>query len=272
MRSRFGKLQYSARIAVIAACAAAAVLFWPQSSHWNGAAGLAPGAGDTTDDTGTFTEQRAELVRSIERHVFATRDQLGRAQLTPRVVAALEATPRHEFVPASLRRLAYADRPLPIGHEQTISQPYIVAIMTELLDLEPGCTVLDIGTGSGYQAAVLGELCARVYSIEIVEALGLTARERLARLGYDNVEVRIGDGFAGWPEHAPFDGIIVAAVADELPAPLLAQLATGARMIMPIRTSPGRQELVLAERDSDGTISTRNVLPVRFVPLTRDTD
>ncbi len=269
---RIGKLQYSVRVAVIAACAAAAVLFWPQSSLRNDAADLLPGAGDPTYGLDALAEQRAELVRSIERHVFATRDRLGRAQLAPRVVAALEKTPRHEFVPESLRSLAYADRPLPIGHAQTISQPYIVAIMTDLLDLKPGCTVLDIGTGSGYQAAVLGELCAHVYSIEIVEALGLAARERLARLGYDNVEVRIGDGFAGWPEHAPFDGIIVAAVADELPAPLLEQLTRGGRMIMPIRTSAGQQELVLAERNSAGAISTRKVLPVRFVPLTRHPD
>lgn len=216
--------------------------------------------------------ERLALVRSIEEHVYRTRDYLGRDALAPRTVTALEATPRHEFVPASVRRYAYDDRPLPIGHDQTISQPYIVAIMTDLLDLEPGCRVLDIGTGSGYQAAVLAELCEHVYTIEIVEPLGVAARERLQRLGYDNVTVRIGDGFNGWPEHAPFDGIVVAAVADELPAPLLAQLKPGARIIMPVGDAWADQHLILAERSEDGALTETRVLPVRFVPLTRDPD
>lgn len=220
----------------------------------------------------SFEQQRRDLVRNIEKHVFQTRQYLGRSELSARTIAALETTPRHEFVPESIRRLAYADRPLPIGHDQTISQPYIVAIMTDLLDLEPGCTVLDIGTGSGYQAAVLAELCDHVYTIEIVEPLGLEARARLARLGYDNVTVRVGDGFHGWPEHAPFDGIVVAAVADELPPPLLEQLRPGGRIIMPVGDIWGNQELILGERLADGSLAETEVLPVRFVPLTRDED
>ncbi|NND37221.1 MAG: protein-L-isoaspartate(D-aspartate) O-methyltransferase [Gammaproteobacteria bacterium] len=219
-----------------------------------------------------FAQQRDALVRSIERHVQDTRDYLGRAELSARTIAALETTPRHEFVPESLRRYAYDDRPLPIGHDQTISQPYIVAIMTDLLDLQPGCRVLDIGTGSGYQAAVLAEMCEHVYTIEIVEPLGVAARERLARLGYDNVTVRIGDGFDGWPDEAPFDGIVVAAVADELPPPLLEQLRPGGRIIMPVGDPMGYQELILGERRADGSLAETRVLPVRFVPLTRDPD
>jgi protein-L-isoaspartate(D-aspartate) O-methyltransferase len=173
-------------------------------------------------------------------------------------------------VPDSLRAYAYEDRPLPIGADQTISQPYIVAIMTDLLDLESGCRVLDIGTGSGYQAAVLAELCERVYSIEIIEALGVAARERLARLGYDNVEVRVGDGYLGWPDTAPFDGIVVAAAAGELPGPLLEQLKPGGRMTIPVRDAFGDETLVLVQKLDNGDIVQRDILPVRFVPLTRD--
>ncbi|MGI9341296.1 MAG: protein-L-isoaspartate(D-aspartate) O-methyltransferase [Gammaproteobacteria bacterium] len=230
------------------------------------------GAVEPESSTDDHVADRLALVRSIEEHVYRTRDYLGRDALAPRTVAALEATPRHEFVPASVRRNAYDDRPLPIGHEQTISQPYIVAIMTDLLDLEPGCRVLDIGTGSGYQAAVLAEICAHVYTIEIVEPLGVAARERLQRLGYDNVTVRIGDGFHGWPEQAPFDGIVVAAVAEELPPPLLEQLRPGGRIIMPVGDARGNQELILARRLPDGSLTESEVLPVRFVPLTRDSD
>ena len=223
-------------------------------------------------DADPYEQDRLSLVRSIETHVYRTREYLGRSELSARTIAALEQTPRHEFVPASIRRYAYEDRPLPIGNGQTISQPYIVAIMTDLLDLEPGCTVLDIGTGSGYQAAVLAALCDHVYTIEIVEPLGRAARERLTRLGYDNVTVRIGDGFEGWAEHAPFDGIVVAAVADELPPPLLKQLKPGGRIIMPVGRADGHQELILAERRMDDSLDETRILPVRFVPLTRDQD
>lgn len=216
-----------------------------------------------------LARQRAAMVRHIEHHVRARSADLGRAALRPDVIAALTATPRHEFVPPALAAYAYADRPLPIGADQTISQPFIVAIMTDLLDLDADCNALDIGTGSGYQAAVLASLCAHVRSIEIVPALGRAARARLSRLGYENVEVRIGDGFAGWPEHAPFDGIVVAATGDVLPPPLLAQLKPGGRMVMPIRRN-GSETLVVATKDADGNVTTRDILAVRFVPLTRD--
>jgi protein-L-isoaspartate(D-aspartate) O-methyltransferase len=219
-----------------------------------------------------YAKQRDALVRTIERHVRETSGYLGRATLTPEVVEALRKVPRHEFVPDRLRSQAYEDRPLPIGHEQTISQPYIVAIMTDLLDLEPGCKALDIGTGSGYQAAILAEICDSVWTIEIVEALGLEARARLERLGYENVAVRIGDGFHGWPEQQPFDAIVVAAVADEEPPPLLEQLKPGGRMIIPIRSGRHGEQLVLVEKHDDGQYTRRKLLPVRFVPLTGDHD
>jgi protein-L-isoaspartate(D-aspartate) O-methyltransferase len=181
-----------------------------------------------------------------------------------RVLTALRAVPRHLFVPEDLRHAAYDDGPLPIGHGQTISQPYIVAVMTELLAPAPGDVVLDVGTGSGYQAAVLGALVKRVYSIEIVPELAHSARERLAALGYANVEVIQGDGWKGLPEHAPFDGILVAAAPPEVPQALLDQLGVGARLVIPV----GRwdQDLRVYERTEHG-IDQRTVFGVRFVPL-----
>jgi protein-L-isoaspartate(D-aspartate) O-methyltransferase len=219
-----------------------------------------------------YASARAELVREIEADVRATSRYLDKDELDPRVIAAMGNVPRHEFVPDELRGLAYMNRPLPIGHEQTISQPYIVAIMTDLLGVAGGGRVLEVGTGSGYQAAVLAEVCDEVYSIEIVEPLGLQAKALLERLGYANVHVRIGDGYAGWPEHAPFDGIIVTAAAPEVPQPLLDQLKPGGRMILPVKQRFDSQELLLIEKDADGEISREDILPVRFVPLTRDTD
>ncbi len=235
-----------------------------------GAAALAPAPATRAADPDDYAAARTALVSEIEREVRETRAWLGKDQLDARVIAALGAVPRHEFVPEALRGLAYANRPLPIGHEQTISQPYIVAIMTDLLATPADGRVLEIGTGSGYQAAVLAELVARVYTIEIVEPLGLEARERLARLGYENVEVRIGDGFQGWPEQAPFDAIIVTAAAPEVPPPLLEQLAPGGRMLIPIGRPLAGQDLLLIEKDALGHVSRREVLPVLFVPLTRD--
>jgi len=225
-------------------------------------------AADTADQD--LLAAREAMVREIERDVRATSDYLGKEQLAGKVVQALANVPRHEFVPPELRWAAYANKPLPIGHDQTISQPYIVAIMTDLLALPQDCRVLEVGTGSGYQAAVLAELCANVFSIEIVELLGIQARKVLRRLGYDNVAVRIGDGFAGWPEHSPYDGVIVTAVADAPPPPLIEQLKPGGRMIIPLRTGPGVQELVLIEKSLGGKLSRRAMLPVRFVPLTGD--
>jgi len=183
----------------------------------------------------------------------------------PRTLAALRKVPRHLFVPEESQRLAYEDHPLPIGHGQTISQPYIVAFMTEALGLVGGETVLEVGTGSGYQAAVLAEIAARVYSIEIVEPLAREAAERLARLGYHNVEVRAGDGYVGWPEAGPFDGIMVTAAAPRIPEPLKQQLKDGGRLVIPV--GDDYQELILVTRRGD-RYEERNVLAVRFVPMT----
>ena len=215
-----------------------------------------------------YQAERSALVREIERDVRQTAEFLNRRELDPRVLAAMEAVPRHEFVRPEDRALAYLNRPLPIGHGQTISQPYIVAIMTDLVEPAAGCRALEIGTGSGYQAAVLGQLCEKVYSVEIVEALGRQARERLARLGYAGVEVRLGDGYHGWPEAAPFDVIVVTAVASHIPPPLLAQLRPGGRLVLPVGTRFTAQQLVLVRKGHDGKLTTRQVLPVAFVPLT----
>lgn len=236
------------------------------------AAGLTEVSATDRDAELNYTKQRDALVRTVVRHVRETSGYLGRATLSPDVIEALRKVPRHEFVPDWLRNQAYEDRPLPIGHEQTISQPYIVAIMTDLLDLEPGCKALDIGTGSGYQAAILAEICGSVWTIEIVEALGLEARARLQRLGYENIAVRIGDGFHGWPEQQPFDAIVVAAVVDTEPPPLLDQLKPGGRMIIPVRSGRHGEQLVLVEKHDDGQYTRRKLLPVRFVPLTGDHD
>jgi protein-L-isoaspartate(D-aspartate) O-methyltransferase len=184
-----------------------------------------------------------------------------------RVLAAMGKVPRHEFVPAHLRAMAYSDAPLPIGHGQTISQPFIVAFMTEALQPAPTDRVLEIGTGSGYQAAVLAELVAKVYTIEIVQPLGERARADLARLQYDNVYVRIGDGYEGWPEHAPFDAIIVTCSPEHVPAPLIEQLRDGGRMIIPVGEVSTGQQLYLLEKRG-GKVVRRAVLPVRFVPMT----
>lgn len=190
-------------------------------------------------------------------------------RLDPKVLGAIRAVPRHRFVPEELAPLAYENRPLPIGHEQTISQPYIVALMTHLLELEPGHRVLEIGTGSGYQAAVLAELAASVHSIEIVAPLARTAADRLGALGYDNVTVQAGDGYAGWPEEAPFDRIIVTAAGPHVPEPLVKQLKPGGRMVIPVARAWGGEELMLVTKDGSGKVRRRALLPVRFVPLVR---
>jgi protein-L-isoaspartate(D-aspartate) O-methyltransferase len=185
-----------------------------------------------------------------------------------RVLGAMLRVPRHEFVPASQRRLAYEDGPLPIGHGQTISQPYIVAFMTAALDPQPSDRVLEIGTGSGYQAAVLSGLVAEVYSIEIVEPLATRALADLQRLGYRNVQVRCGDGHLGWPEAAPFDAIVVTCAPEQVPPALVQQLKVGGRMIIPVGSQWEAQELVLLWKTANG-LSKREVLPVRFVPMVR---
>lgn len=183
-----------------------------------------------------------------------------------RVLDAMQKVPRHRFVAADMVSAAYEDRPLPIGHEQTISQPYIVALMTESVRPQPGDRALDVGTGSGYQAAVLAELVDQVYGIEIVEPLATEAADRLAELGYKNLEIKFGDGYRGWKEHAPFDIIIVAAAPEHIPQPLVEQLAVGGRMIIPV--GAGLQELILLEKQSDGSIKQSRIAPVRFVPMT----
>jgi protein-L-isoaspartate(D-aspartate) O-methyltransferase len=208
------------------------------------------------------------LLRQIETDALVTAAYTGRDTFDPRVMAALGRVPRHEFVPPSETAYAYYNNALPIGHGQTISQPYIVALMTDLLDLGDSATVLEVGTGSGYQAAVLAELARQVYSIEIVRPLADQAAERLARLGYSNVAIRSGDGYGGWPEHAPYDGIIVTAAAEAIPPPLIDQLKPGARLVIPVARGPLTQDLVLVEKSKKGKIHQRVVLPVAFVPLT----
>jgi protein-L-isoaspartate(D-aspartate) O-methyltransferase len=226
---------------------------------------VAPLATAADDD---YAAARARLLEEIDEGVRETRDYLGFDTLDPRVRAALGTVPRHELVPEDERDRAYEDRPLPIGYGQTISQPYIVAIMTALLELEPTDRVLEVGTGSGYQAAILAELTREVYSIEIIEALGRRAKENLARLGYERIHLRVGDGYDGWPEAAPFDAIIVTAAASHVPPPLLRQLEPGGRMIVPVGSRFVTQQLVLVEKDAEGEITTRQILPVVFVPLT----
>jgi protein-L-isoaspartate(D-aspartate) O-methyltransferase len=186
----------------------------------------------------------------------------------PNVLKAMQIVPRHVFMPESQRRYAYGDHPLPIEHGQTISQPYIVAFMTEALKLRPGSKVLEIGTGSGYQAAVCAEIAREVYTIEIVEGLAKTAKERLKKLGYPNVFVKAGDGFFGWPDKAPFDAIIGTAAAKRIPEPLLEQLKPGGRMIIPTGSAWGFQYLELVTKDAKGKIHKSKVMPVRFVPMT----
>ncbi|MDD5389554.1 MAG: protein-L-isoaspartate(D-aspartate) O-methyltransferase [Gallionellaceae bacterium] len=208
------------------------------------------------------------LLDEIRAEVRETWQYTGRAALSEHVLQAFAEVPRHAFLPDILRPAAYANRPLPIGHEQTISQPYIVALMTDLLDPQVDDIVLEIGTGSGYQAALLAKLVKRVYSLEIVTALADTARERLQRLGYGNVEVRQGDGHVGWPEHAPYDGIIVTAAAPDIPAALIEQLKPGGRLIIPVGDRYSGQELFLIEKNRHGGTSRKSILPVIFVPLT----
>jgi protein-L-isoaspartate(D-aspartate) O-methyltransferase len=216
----------------------------------------------------SYQARREGMIDLIENDVCATSAYLKRSALDERVLAAMTSVPRHEFVPTDLIDKAYQNRPLPIGHGQTISQPYIVAIMTDLLELEAGQKVLEIGTGSGYQAAVLAALGTRVWSIEIIEALGKRARSLLTRLGYDGIELRVGDGYYGWAEQAPFDAIIVTAAASHIPPPLVRQLRVGGKMIIPVGSRFSTQELILITRINPEEVVTRQVLPVRFVPLT----
>jgi protein-L-isoaspartate(D-aspartate) O-methyltransferase len=213
-------------------------------------------------------EQREALIREIEQDVKQTSIYIGKERFDPKVMQAMATVPRHEFVPDSQRRYAYENRPLPIGYGQTISQPYIVALMTDLLEVKSGDRILEIGTGSGYQAAVLIELTQQVYTIEIVQPLGERARETFKRLGLDNIQTRVGDGYFGWEAHAPYDGIVVTAAAGHVPPPLVKQLKPGGRMVIPVGSRFFVQQLVLVLKDNKGEVTTRQILPVRFVPLT----
>jgi protein-L-isoaspartate(D-aspartate) O-methyltransferase len=223
--------------------------------------------GMSAADAQDHTAQRARLVADIDQMYAETRAETGLAAMAPRVRAAIGKVERHRLIPQDQAHLAYRNHPLPIGHSQTISQPYIVALSTDLLAPEPGHVVLEVGTGSGYQAAVLAEIVKQVYTIEIVEPLGRAAESRLAALGYKNVEVRIGDGYKGWPEKGPFDGIVVTAAAPRVPQALVDQLKPGGRMVIPIGERWEVQQLLLITRRADGTVQQKNVLPVRFVPL-----
>ena len=220
-------------------------------------------------DADTYATARRRLVETIRSDARETRRWTGRAQFAERVLEAIGRVPRHQFVAEGDEVAAYVNRPRAIGHGQTISQPYIVALMTDMLDLAGDERVLEIGTGSGYQAAVLSELVARVYTIEIVEPLALQARKRLKALGYDNVEVRVGDGYAGWPEEAPFDAVMVTAAPERIPEALVHQLKPGGRMIVPIGRAHDRQTLTLVVKDRQGRTRVTDVLPVAFVPMVR---
>lgn len=219
----------------------------------------APRAGDAPAAAGS--DRADERRRMVEDQIAA------RGVDDPRVLEALRAVPRHRFVPDEHADAAYADRPLPIGYGQTISQPYIVAFMTDVLELEPDDRVLEVGTGSGYQAAVAAQVVDSVFTIEIVEELARAAAERLRDLGYDDVQPKQGDGYFGWEEHAPFDAILVTAAAGHVPPPLVQQLAPGGRMVVPVGGVFQVQHLVLVTKTAEGKVTTRNLLPVRFVPL-----
>ena len=211
-----------------------------------------------------FAEMRKHMVMEIVSTTVMVGERLGRYNLDPRVMDVMGRVKRHEFVPVEIQPYAYMDRPLPIGYDKTISQPFIVALMTDLLQIGPEDTVLEIGTGMGYQSAVLAALARKVYSIEIIEPLAQQATKRIAAAGFRNVEVRIGNGYNGWPERAPFDRIIATAAPDLIPASLLNQLKPGGRMVVPAGLADS-QQLILVEKSADGgKISTKEVIPVRF--------
>ena len=217
----------------------------------------------------SYEQKRSQLIAEIENDARKTENWTGRAAFSDRVMAAMTRVPRHEFVTDVDTPFAYLNRPLPIGHGQTISQPYIVALMTDLLDLGEHDRVLEIGTGSGYQAAVLAEVAGRVYSVERIPQLAAVARTRLRRLGYDNVEVRNGQGREGWADEAPFKAIMVTAASEDVPDLLISQLDRGGRMIIPIGRLEPPQDLIMVLKDAAGDVTTTPILPVAFVPLTR---
>ena len=213
-----------------------------------------------------FEKLRQQMVTEIVTEAALTVGHTGRASFSERVMRVVGSMPRHEFVPVELQPYAYLNRPLPIGYEKTVSQPFIVALMTDLLAPEADDVVLEVGAGAGYQAAILAELVKRVYTVDIIEELARGAERRLKRLGYENVEVAVANGYYGLPEHAPYDCIMVTAASDLIPPPLLAQLKPGGRMVIPTGI-PDKQTLVLVEKSASGGLSTREILPVRFSEL-----
>ena len=222
-------------------------------------------------DENQFDLMRRQMILEVVAETVFLTQRLGRAALDTRVINVMAKIPREEFVPVELRPYAYLNRPLPVGCGKTISQPFIIALMTDLLEPQAGDVVLEVGTGVGYQAAILAELVQQVYSVEIIDELTQHAKRRLMRLGYRNIEVRTGNGYYGWPEHAPFDKIIVTAAPDLIPPPLLAQLKPGGRMVIPAGI-PDEQQLMLVEKAENGTLATSNILPVRFSELEGDSD
>jgi len=217
-----------------------------------------------------MTTDVEHMITEIERDVYRTRDYIGRNKLSSNVLNAVRTVPRDKFVPTTLKAFAYQNRPLEIGHQQTISQPYIVALMTDLLELEPDAKVLEIGTGSGYQAAVLSLLVNQVYSVEVIEDLSVAATLCFKDLNYSNIKTRVGNGYEGWPEYAPYDAIIVTAAAANVPPTLTAQLKPGGKMVIPVGLPYQKQVLHLVEKDAHNNSVTTNVLDVAFVPLVQD--
>jgi protein-L-isoaspartate(D-aspartate) O-methyltransferase len=213
-----------------------------------------------------FEVVRRRMLAEISAHAAQLRETIGKSAFDERVIAAMERVPRHEFVPIEFQAFAYANIPLPIGFDKTISQPFIVALMTDLLDIGPDDVVLEIGTGLGYQAAILAQLAGKVYSIEIIEELGRQAKQRLRRQSYTNVEVKISNGYHGWFEHAPFDKVIVTAAPDLIPPPLIQQLKAGGKLVIPAGL-PDAQTLILVEKPTSGGVTTKEILPVRFSQL-----
>ena len=232
--------------------------------------GVVLAAAASADSETDFKRAREAMVTEVAGMAKLTRTSVGGRMLDAKVMDVLGEVPRHEFVPESRRASAYENRPQPIGYGQTISQPYIVALMTDLARVDGHSNVLEIGTGSGYQAAVLGALVDKVYTMEIVPPLAASATKRLESLGYDNVTVRHGDGYYGWQEHAPFDAIVVTAAASHIPPPLVQQLKPGGTMVIPVGSAFAVQQLVLVQRDANDEVRIRQILPVRFVPLTGD--
>jgi protein-L-isoaspartate(D-aspartate) O-methyltransferase len=224
-----------------------------------------------TVDESEFAAQRRQMLADIAAHTELVQERIGKRALAEGVMAAMASVPRHRFVPVEIRRFAYLDQPLPIGYGKTISQPFIVALMTDLLEPRAEDRVLEIGSGMGYQAAVLATLVERVYSVEIIAELAEEATARLEEAGFDGIEIRVGNGYYGWPEHAPFDKIIVTAAPQLVPPPLLAQLRPGGRMVIPAGL-PDSQQLMLVEKGADGRIAMREILPVRFSTLEEEAE